>query len=495
MTRLRPSNPQYRTNNTLFILTGGPGQSGWTFVSLAALLFPDTYGITFILPDHRGCGLSSPLACDDNGSQNITAACIPYLISRWGSEGLKQFSITAAAHDIAVQIQYYQSIFPGRVAIYGVSYGTIWLDRFLQIYPNLVQSAIMDSVVNPLLFSVSQYDLWPSSIAMRFLAYCQFQIECNQHFPVDEPPHFMLSRLLRELDGNKQNCANNYLSKYQLTAEKLRNILSRLVGSSEQYFDSTVIPAIIFLLNRCNEEDVTALKFFFETSFKLEEITNEVNPPPLLVSLVLGFHITQSELWLALDQDEVDNVTILAWHKSTIIAGKIDFKYTSLRSQWPKYPLDQYRNKVASYSPVLMLSGQFDTAAPLDYAVQLLSLTGKTRTLYTFPLVGHVIIVMAAFEFTCPIHLICSWAFPDLFPPEWSNSTCIQDFPTKIDFVGATEPGQLFSLKYLNMSKPFGNSTSTSLPNSSIHLTYSFELMIYCALIFLTIFTRETVYH
>src|SRR5579871_6754400 len=56
MARLTPVNKQNLTNNTLFILTGGPGESGWTFIQYAAYLFPSSYGITIILPDHRGIG-------------------------------------------------------------------------------------------------------------------------------------------------------------------------------------------------------------------------------------------------------------------------------------------------------------------------------------------------------------------------------------------------------------------------------------------------------
>ncbi len=61
-----------------------------------------------------------------------------------------------------------KQIYPGRVSIFAVSYVTLWLDRFLPIYPNLVQSAIMGSILNFLLSSDSRTDLWPSSISLQF---------------------------------------------------------------------------------------------------------------------------------------------------------------------------------------------------------------------------------------------------------------------------------------------------------------------------------------
>ncbi|CAF1316902.1 unnamed protein product [Adineta ricciae] len=69
-----------------------------------------------------------------------------------GTSGLDQFSITAV---------------------------TRWLDRFLQIYPLLFQSAMMDGVVNALLGSVSRHDLWTSAIGSQFSIYCPIDVECN----------------------------------------------------------------------------------------------------------------------------------------------------------------------------------------------------------------------------------------------------------------------------------------------------------------------------
>ncbi|CAF2667867.1 unnamed protein product [Rotaria sp. Silwood2] len=151
---------------------GGSGGSGWTLLESVARIISESFGLTLIFPDHRGTGLSTVLGCDDSDSQTITTDCITYLTSKWGIDGLSQFSITAAVHDLSVQIQSYQIDHPGRISIYGMSYGTLWLDRFLQIYPILIQSAVMDGVVNPYLVSLSRYDLWASAIALQFLTYC-----------------------------------------------------------------------------------------------------------------------------------------------------------------------------------------------------------------------------------------------------------------------------------------------------------------------------------
>ena len=115
-----------------------------------------------------------------------------------------------------------------------------------------------------------------------------------------------------------------------------------------------------------------------------------------------------------------------------------------------------------------MIAGQLDGATPLDFASYLASITGKTRTLYTIPLSGHIIqLYVSTTGYTCPLHLILSWTFPALFPSEWSDPTCIRDLPTTIDFVGATAMGQASSLKLLNVSLPFGDMNITQVTNQA----------------------------
>ncbi|CAM4863836.1 unnamed protein product [Rotaria socialis] len=57
--------PPNQKNNSLFVLSQGPGESGLGLVSIIDQLIPVEYGITIIFPDHRGTGFSSPLGCAD----------------------------------------------------------------------------------------------------------------------------------------------------------------------------------------------------------------------------------------------------------------------------------------------------------------------------------------------------------------------------------------------------------------------------------------------
>ncbi|CAF4706487.1 unnamed protein product, partial [Rotaria sp. Silwood2] len=54
-------------------------------------------------------------------------------------------------------------------------------------------------------------------------------------------------------------------------------------------------------------------------------------------------------------------------------------------------------------------------------------------------------------------------AFPSVFPTEWSDPACLKDLPTMIDFVGETTMGQMSSLKFLNVTRPFEDSKTKAV--------------------------------
>lgn len=473
MTRFTPKKSTAKFN-TLFVLNGGPGGSSWEIFYKVTSVIPSSMGITLILPDHRGTGLSSLLSCDEQGSQNLDSSCISYLLSTWGKDGLDQFSITSAAHDLAVQIQSYQINRSGRISIYAVSYGSLWLDRFLQIYPTIVEAAVMDGVVNPIGQSISRSDLWASSISWQFLNYCQLQPECNAYFPVAQPAPIMLHQILQELQLDEQLCIRLFLDEYQLTTNKLRTLLFSLIRRGERYMDRTVIPALIYRLNRCTSDDVTVLKYFFNVT--LSYLSEEYSG--LIFSDVLSYHITQSEMWLAANETEIDEKTYNSWLDSTIMASERPSNYFSLRAEWPKYPLDQYYGRYASNVSVLMLSGQLDPAATFPDASYLASLTEKTRKFYEIPLAGHVTIEILAAGYSCPADIAMSWLFPDLFPAEFGDPRCIKDLPRTIDFVGATELGQQYSLKFLNTKKPFEDYLASGFETFEFFLWFKCFIML-----------------
>ncbi|UJR12927.1 hypothetical protein I4U23_017100 [Adineta vaga] len=220
-----------------------------------------------------------------------------------------------------------------------------------------------------------------------FLIYCQTDPKCSQNFPSDQPPSIMLFHILNDLDSNKQHCAQKYFSQYQFTSDWLCISLFYMMQSADQYTYRTILPAVIFRLHRYNDEDVIVLNFSFRIiTYQIEQRKDIHNGPAFLFSNVLNCNIVQSELWLGSNESEVDKETIIAWHTSTIMSAGNGEHLISIRFQWPKYPIDQYRDQLASYSPLLMISGQLDPTTILDQVSLLASMTAKTRIFYGIPL-------------------------------------------------------------------------------------------------------------
>ncbi|CAF2995438.1 unnamed protein product [Rotaria socialis] len=452
MSRLSP-NQTNQSQNTVVMLSGGPGGSGWNLFSIASIILQTIPGITVILPDHRGTGLSSVLSCDDYGSQDISAACITYLVSKWGTNGLNQFSITNAAHDVSVQIQSYQATNPGRVGLFAVSYGTLWADRFLQIYPTVVQASVMDGVFDPLTSSDSRAPLLTDAATVQFLSYCRLQIKCNQYFSAEKSPVDVLKTILKQVDLNQQKCIKENFANYQLTSYILRNMFLTLITDAGQYFARTIVPAVIYRLNRCNADDITVLKFFFQNTATLTTTAM----PAILFSSVLSYNIVQSETWLAMNESEIDETTYNDWRDSTIMTLTRPSNFFTLRAQWPKYPLDQYYGNFAAQAPVLMLSGELDPSTVFQQASHIASITRATRIFYAVPLTGHVTSSIMLVGYPCPAAIALYYLFPNIVPAAYGDPKCLQSLPTTIDFVGETAAVQQVSSKLLNITLPFGS--------------------------------------
>ncbi|CAF3433406.1 unnamed protein product [Rotaria socialis] len=198
--------------------------------------------------------------------------------------------MTYAARNLAILIEAFQLI--GRISILGVSYGTYWLNRFLTIYPNLVQPPVMNSPLKPLLHSFTMYNIRAASMTSQFLPYCHYQIECIKYFPVDRPG-VMLYKILQDIDSNNQLC-----------------------------------------IKSCNKEDVLTLDFFFQaqglSSSSSDPLATDVNTPVLNTD-VLYYYIAFSELWLYFNQSDIDQQALNTFQNATIIAPNLRSDLIALR--------------------------------------------------------------------------------------------------------------------------------------------------------------------
>jgi pimeloyl-ACP methyl ester carboxylesterase len=143
-----------RTTGEVWLIAGGPGESGasfYPFLDTLRAAFPDR---DLIIPDHRGTGYSTRLcpaeeAADSEGGHALAGA-------EWGSciggmyadtDRTQAFTVTNAAQDLSQLITRHRG--QGSVQVYGVSYGTQLILRMLQAAPAPLDGVILDGLVPP----------------------------------------------------------------------------------------------------------------------------------------------------------------------------------------------------------------------------------------------------------------------------------------------------------------------------------------------------------
>lgn len=146
----------------VWLVAGGPGESGASLYPVLPTLRQAFAGYDLIFPDHRGTGYSSKL-CPDQEAPG-SAGGIALAGEEWGPcigalhgnvARTHSFTITNAAHDLAALIRRYRS--RGKVQLYGVSYGTQLVLRMMQVAPVRLDGIILDGLVPP--ETASEWDL------------------------------------------------------------------------------------------------------------------------------------------------------------------------------------------------------------------------------------------------------------------------------------------------------------------------------------------------
>jgi pimeloyl-ACP methyl ester carboxylesterase len=410
----------------LWLLEGGPGGSGADFDALMEGLNALEPGWDLYTLDHRGTGRSARLGCPQEGLADAAdfditmeewPACLAALEGTWGDD-LAHFTTTEAARDLGFLVDAMRET--GRPTyVYGVSYGTIWAHRYLQIFPTQPDAVILDSLaVNNFITNWTRYF---NQVGEDFMAVCATDATCGAKLGGD--PWGALGALLTALDGG--HCPDAGLDRVGL-----RTLLAQMLMSWD--FRPLIGP-VIYRLSRCDAADVTAVK-------KLSAL---VTTPPFTYhekyfSSVLNLHIVHSDLYPdnpptpAQMQAEAD-----ASYISTVGLG-IDTFETFVRDQWPLYPRDEYWQGWADTSvPILMLNGDLDPQTPIWVATPAVDHLNKANQHFvTVPGAPHCIVcqtpVRTPGEPTCGTTLLRGFLAD---PTQAPDRTCLDDLAL-IDFVG-----------------------------------------------------------
>ena len=388
----------------LWLLMGGPGGSAANFELSASAYAARSLGLDVYMLEHRGVGRSHRLGCpsyeDDLGvvAPEDLVSCFTEL-EAMHADVIPYVGTTAAARDLVALIDRVRGP-ADEVFVYGVSYGTWWGHRYLQIAPSQATAVILDSACPPGLCSFPLALPRNSDAASRaLLEACAVDAECSSHLGSD--PVALAESVLDRLDTG--HCPEAVAAG--LDSMTLRAVLGAIVRDQVQRY---VIPAIVHRLDRCDAGDVAALRVFADivAAPPMEAWVSRLNSP------LLGSVVGHSEMW-----DEAAPTTeaeYQAFLESLLFTGIRSDAYDE-ELAGPRYTPDALVGEWAAPEvPVLVLNGTMDAQTPPEWGEAMATGLGDNARLVLVERATHYVLVASRYDLEDWMRT-CGWDIAEQF--------------------------------------------------------------------------------
>ncbi len=356
----------------IWMLQGGPGGSAVDMVELAKQYMrgqlPDA---EYFAIDHRGTGLSSGLTC----AASKAADCVSQLATKWGADGLSGFSTSQAARDVDQAIASTRA--PSqKVFLYGVSYGTYWAHRVLQLAQQPIDGVILDSFSIPTSTFANTNKFFDDVFKTLVEDCVKLDTTCASKLGTS-PWQFVETTM-------KSHKAGTLCKEAGLSHNGLKNGLSTLM----QYEDvHGLLPALVYRLSRCSAEDQRVL-----ARVDLGERTGASFDSDEQFSTPLYYNVVMGELW---PTPTPTQATLSALADSMTIATTSVAEFPSIAASWPRYPSDPYIGQwYTGGVPVLTLNSALDVQTPAAETREAATrLVAAGQTYVEFPYNNHGVIL------------------------------------------------------------------------------------------------------
>jgi pimeloyl-ACP methyl ester carboxylesterase len=328
----------------LWLLNGGPGAASGEFEPVMLDLATRDPGLDLYTTDFRGTGDSTRLTCpqDNNLTPDNLDSCLAKIGSFAGD--LSPFTTSEGARDVASLVASTREA--GQTAVvFGFSYGTFWLHRLLQIYPTLLDGAILDSTATPQA-DFSTYAVDSSEVAQEFFGRCAADATCAAKLGPD--PWAKVQELFAIPDKDFCKAGGDRATWTTSLARLLQKAAFR-----------PLVPALVYRLLRCSPDDKKAITSLVK---KLQVMATE---PVKANTPLLYDHVVFSDLWTATPQtaEEYD-----ARDAKLLIALGGTGDQQRLWDVWPRTPHDEFAGQTAQTTiPLLLLQGGLDPQTPRKY--------------------------------------------------------------------------------------------------------------------------------
>ncbi|PWQ95911.1 alpha/beta fold hydrolase [Leucothrix arctica] len=388
-------------------LAGGPG--GSAYLDSESILFQienfiyQKWGVDFVLYDQRGTGLSEPaLNCEGLTSKREKSLALPQSVSEESAEFLtdtqaclndlkgdekyrqylKYISTDNSVQDIA---DLHDLLAIDQWVLMGTSYGTrLALESARQI-PSKIKSMVLDSVYPPEVNgfeTLAENDLNALQVVLKF---CKSDQVCHTQYPDLENKMMAAFLTLKQKALNlevPQSSDKLPNRKLALTADRFLTLLSYAS------YDSTLIgyiPATISAVVSNDSEDESLIELAANLLYM--QLSDDFSDPVFMITECLennDFDIEQLARRLVEYQAQypVLDLTMSRYYEPAQCEGWIELPTVSPRD---------YRARVKSDIPSLLLAGALDSVTPPRWAIS--AEEGLTNSTYLeYPDAGHAVL-------------------------------------------------------------------------------------------------------
>ena len=348
-----PANTLNPDADPLFMLPGGPGQSGEALVPVATALDGVRRTRDIVLIDPRGGGKSGPLKCaalaprdvlDDLVAGDLGATAAPRCLAELQASGV-DVSLYNTVETVADVDAVRAALGYERVNLWGGSYGTRVAQEYARRYPARVRSMVLDGAAPPAMKIT--LDIWPAREAALgdVLAACAEDPACSAAYPNQNAT---LARIRTALGESRTVTIVDPKSgaprELPMTFDVVIGALQSLVYAPEL---ASLIPP---LLERAEAGDFAPL--VAAATISAGDLDQNLNP-------ALHYAVTCAE--------DAPRVTPADMSKllATMRAPSLAQRSAAACAAWPHATMpDDFYAPLNSTIPTLILSGSLDPVTP-----------------------------------------------------------------------------------------------------------------------------------
>ena len=460
----------------IWFLNGGGGVAtrciGSTDDPLARLYNDLGFGVAY--PDFRGAGESTPrLDCkDDPDAVDIPSVdCGTALAETFGSEGMRNYGLTAAATDLKFMMD---TLFSENTVhfIQADSFGTFWAQRFALTFPQRATRIVAESFDSPTAYEFFNALTNLDWVGRRVLSKCSVDVECSKRASFSGLDITWLWRqVLSAASKGTLPCIRSLPSEMAPNGDwyaALVKLLGAFLGPDRSTYP--FIPATITRLIRCNSDDVAALQFLWRQqqqgearflkrrSFGARAVEQDGRNACTISQVVLYNVFFEAGVRCVLPTE--DQLQMQIQREQPMFSGPPELlvKARQLYDVWPLF--DDARGERGRFPPavqdMLYVNGDLDISTPLANAFSVARLTN--HPLVVLPNAPHVAYLFSPVPFSaipCGVSVIASY-----FASGAPNTSCIPRI-IPLDFALNSAVSRNLSRSFFGTQHAWGGTNSS----------------------------------